>query len=52
MSADREERDESAAPEEEDPGLVGGGGPAATIDELPGPEDEDLHRPDTDHGEL
>lgn len=38
--------------DDDDTGLVGGGGPAATIDELPGPEDEDLHRADTDHDEL
>jgi hypothetical protein len=50
--ADWDEREEPTDAEEDDPGLVGGGGPAATIDELPGPEDEDVHRPDTDHGEL
>jgi hypothetical protein len=50
--ADWDEPEESAASEEDDSGLVGGGGPAATIDELPGPDDEDAHRADTDHGEL
>jgi hypothetical protein len=51
MSADWDEREEPEDPDD-DTGLVGGGGPAATLDELPGPEDEDVHRPDTDHGEL
>ena len=50
--ADWDEPEESAASEDEESGLVGGGGPAATIDELPGPDDEDAHRADTDHGEL
>ena len=50
--ADWDEPEESESSEEDDTGLVGGGGPAATIDELPGPDDEDSHRADTDHGEL
>ena len=49
--ADTDERDESAE-EDDDTGLLGGGGPAATIDELAGPDDEELHRADTDQGEL
>jgi hypothetical protein len=50
--ADQDEREESESTEDEGTGLVGGGGPAATIDELPGPKDEDVHRADGDHGEL
>ena len=50
--ADWDEREESEDSEDDETGLVGGGGPAATIDELPGPDDEDVHRADTDHGEL
>jgi hypothetical protein len=52
MTSDWEEREGSTSSDDDDPGLVGGGGPAATIDDLPGPEDEDVHRADTDHGEL
>jgi hypothetical protein len=37
--------------DEEDVGLAGGGGPAGTLPDRPGPADEDLHRPDTDHRE-
>ena len=33
---------------EADPGWVGGGGPASTIDDVK-PTDEDAHLPDTDH---
>ena len=47
-----EEPEESKDSEDDDTGLVGGGGPAATIDELPGPDDEDVKRADTDHKEL
>jgi hypothetical protein len=50
--ADWEEREDATPADDEDTGLVGGGGPAATIDELPGPDDEDAHRADGDHGEL
>jgi hypothetical protein len=53
MSSTRDddlERD--AQLDDEDAGLVGGGGPAETLPEMPGPDDEELHRPDTDHGEL
>jgi hypothetical protein len=50
--ADWDEPEETTSADDEDTGLVGGGGPAATIDELPGPDDEDVHRADTDHGEL
>jgi len=35
-------------PGEGDPGWIGGGGPASTIDDVD-PTDEDAHRPDTDH---
>ena len=49
MSEPDVEREDGA---DEDAGLVGGGGPAGTIPEQQGPGDEDLHRPDTDHGEL
>ncbi|HVM16067.1 MAG TPA: hypothetical protein VM290_00605 [Gaiellaceae bacterium] len=38
--------------EDEDAGFVGGGGPPGTMPDRPGPGEEDLHRPDTDHGEL
>jgi len=38
--------------EDEDAGLIGGGGPAATLPEYEDPDDEERHRPDTDHGEL
>jgi hypothetical protein len=48
--ADWDERDESE--NDDETGLVGGGGPAATIDELAGPDDEDAHRADGDHKEL
>jgi hypothetical protein len=47
-----EPEDSESSDDDGDAGLVGGGGPAATIDELPGPDDEDAHRADTDHGEL
>jgi hypothetical protein len=47
-----EERDDEPFGSEDDPGLVGGGGPAATMDDLPGPDDEDIHLEDTDHEEL
>jgi hypothetical protein len=47
-----EERDEEPAGSEDDPGLVGGGGPAAAMDDLPGPDDEDRHLEDTEHGEV
>jgi hypothetical protein len=40
------------AGDEDDAGFVGGGGPAGTLPEHPGPDEEELHRPDTDHGEL
>jgi hypothetical protein len=51
--AEWDEPEESKDSEEDDDaGLVGGGGPAATIDELPGPDDEPLHRADGDHDEL
>jgi hypothetical protein len=52
MSTEWEERDEQTEPDEDDAGVLGGGGPAATIDELPGPEDEDAHLEDTEHGEF
>jgi hypothetical protein len=35
-------------PGEGDPGWIGGGGPASTIDDMD-PTDEESHRPDTDH---
>jgi hypothetical protein len=51
--AEWDEPEESKDSEEDDDaGLVGGGGPAATIDELPGPDDEDVKRADTDHKEF
>jgi hypothetical protein len=34
---------------EDDPGLVGGGGPAVEMDDLPGPDDEDQYLEDTEH---
>jgi hypothetical protein len=49
---DEPEKSGDADDDDDDTGLVGGGGPAATIDELPGPDDEDAHRADTDHREL
>ncbi len=48
--ADWDESEEDV--EDDDTGLLGGGGPAATLDELPGPDDEDMHRADGDHDEL
>ncbi len=39
---------EGSGEADEDVGLLGGGGPAATISD-PDPEDEDAYRPDTDH---
>ena len=36
-------------PSEEDAGLVGGGGPAAEMDDLPGPDDEERDLEDTEH---
>ena len=45
----REERDEEPPGREDDPGLVGGGGPAAEMDDLPGPDDEGHHLEDTEH---
>jgi hypothetical protein len=44
-----EERDEEPLEPEANPGLVGGGGPAAAMDDLPGPDDEERHLEDTDH---
>ena len=37
---------------DDDAGFAGGGGPSAELPEHPGPDEEELHRPDTDHGEL
>jgi hypothetical protein len=48
MSEHEDERDRDDEPEG-DVGIVGGGGPAGTLPEQPGPGDEERHRPDTDH---
>jgi hypothetical protein len=51
MSSTRDDDLERDDEQDDDAGLVGGGGPAGTLPEQPGPADEDLHRPDTDHRE-
>jgi hypothetical protein len=44
-----EEPDEEPVGSEDDPGLIGGGGPAVEMDDLSGPDDEDQHLEDTEH---
>jgi hypothetical protein len=44
-----EDGDEERPESEDDVGLVGGGGPAVEMDDLPGPDDEDHQLEDTEH---